>query len=460
MRLTTLLTTLSAGAMLFAWDSKIHTGIIHASLMAIPADDRIQERWGDEVWRMREYVQLGDWINTFVSQQEVWQTGGQNLEQTASQFFANDYLLFPGAPHAFQHDVPDVKNTYRPFFLRALQALRMESPANSARWTGSLLHFVTDSGSPPHTIGVKGSDHVKMESWLDTSLIDLSQYHPTMLGDTDESALEGLLQRMDALIAFSSIRGKQLLPLVKVNDRPRMEPIALESAAETARVAADVIHTLLKLSGNATAGGTFIADVSASAMDGMENLPAKLVLLNTQFSTLSEQSLPAFHLYRGTFTLRNLPPGSYSLAVERVGSQTIYVPSLTVKTGITVRASFKLQATGNLVANPDLSLRWITKDSPDHWRYDAPRRQWTSDTIPVAAGRSYRAACELKDSAAAVELQWMSHAWEAMKIPTVPLDAGKPATTHPPANAIFVRFLVKSQQDPAATVRSVSFAHE
>ena len=63
---------------------------------------------------------------------------------------------------------------------------------------------------------------------------------------------------MDDLIAFSAVRGRQLLPLVKVNDRPKMEPIALESAAETARVAADVIHTLLKLteSRNGETGGT------------------------------------------------------------------------------------------------------------------------------------------------------------------------------------------------------------
>ena len=48
-----------------------------------------------------------------------------------------------------------------------------------------------------------------MESWLDTSLIDLSQYHPRMLGKTDDAALKGLLSRMDELIAFSAIRGKQ-----------------------------------------------------------------------------------------------------------------------------------------------------------------------------------------------------------------------------------------------------------
>ena len=178
-------------AALSAWDSKIHSGIIHSSLMAIPAEDRIQERWGDEVWRLREYVQMADWINTLVSQREDWDTGGQTLEQPGIQFFPNDYLLFPSSPHPYQHMVPDVKATYRPFFLRALQALRTESTANAARWTGSLLHYVTDTGSPPHAISLSGPAHTKMESWLDTSVIDLSQYHPQAVGRHRRGCGEG-----------------------------------------------------------------------------------------------------------------------------------------------------------------------------------------------------------------------------------------------------------------------------
>ena len=453
---TAILIALVPAGTLIAWDSKIHTGILHATLMASPAEDRIQERLGEEAGRLRQYVQMGDWVNTLVSQREVWDTGGQTLELGAVQFFANDYLIFPGLTHQVQHGVPDVKSTYRPFFLRALQALRTESPANAARWTGSLLHFVTDSGSPPHTIGVSGPDHTKMESWLDTSLIDLSVYRPAMLGDSDEAALEGLLKRMDALIAFSAIRGKQLLPLVKVNDRPKMEPIALESAAETARVAADLIHTLLQLSAHESGGGTLVANMSAEAVAGLENLPAKLVILNTGYSTLSEQGLPAFHAYRGTLVLRNLPAGSYSVAVERVGSRTLY-SSVTIKAGTTTRADFALQpdvVPGNLAPNPDLSLRWVTKDAPDHWHYDAPRHQWLSDTVPVIAGRGYRASCEPKAGATPeVGLLWMSHAWEAMKVPTEPVSAE--TTAQAPAGAIFVKFVVKGQQDPATSVQRV-----
>lgn len=85
-------------------------------LVTAMAKDHIQERWGEEVRRLSEYVQIGDWINTLVAQREAWDTGGQALEQAKLQFFANDYLSFPAAPHSFQHKAPAVQATYRPYF--------------------------------------------------------------------------------------------------------------------------------------------------------------------------------------------------------------------------------------------------------------------------------------------------------------------------------------------------------
>lgn len=452
-------------ASLFAWGSAIHSGIIQAALMAIPAGDRIQERWGDEAWRLREYVQMADWINTLVSQRELWDAGGQTLEQAGIQFFANDYLLFPSAPRAFQHSVPAVQATYRPYFIRALQALRTESPANAARWTGSLLHFVTDSGSPPHAIGVSGDEHTKMENWLDPSKIDLTGYRAQLLGNTDEAALKGLIARMDRLIAFSAVRARQMLPLVKMNDRARMEPLALESAAETARVSADVIHTLLALTGSGGNSETasILAEISAPALDGLPNLPAKLMLMGSDISTMSDQSLPSFQAYRGQFRLRAIPPGTYRLAVERVGSRTLYLPPIALKANEIFRAAWNLapdHVSGNLAPNPDLTLHWLTPGAPDHWRFDAPQSEWVSDNIPVTAGKSYLAGYELHGEAPVeVEIQWMSHAWEAMKGAPERFDAAvsgrreKPLVA--PAGAVFVRFLMKGREDPSTLLDGV-----
>jgi hypothetical protein len=80
---------------------------------------------------------------------------------------------FPGTPRSYQNDVP-----YRPFFLRALEALGTGSPANSARWLGSLLHFRHRTGSPPQAPVYKGDIHTKMENWLDASQIDMKDYRP------------------------------------------------------------------------------------------------------------------------------------------------------------------------------------------------------------------------------------------------------------------------------------------
>ncbi len=442
----------------FGWDSKIHPGIVRAALATLPADDRIQERLGDEVPRLMQYVQLGDWVDTLVAQRESWDTGGQTLELHGPSFFADDFLLFPASPTRVQHMLPDVKSTYRPFFLRALQALRTESPSNAARWMGSLLHFVTDSGSPPHVIGVKGADHTKMESWLDTSLIDLRGYVPQFLGDSDEAAVQGLAARMEQLAAYSAIRANKMLPLVKANDRAAMEPLALECAAETARVSADVIHTLLKLSGAPLVpGGSLTATVSASTVEGIDGLAAKLVVLGTSYSTLSDAALPAFHGYRGAFRLRNLPPGEYRMAVERVGSRTLYLPAIQIAAGKTVSQAWELQpdaVTGNLAPNPDLSLHWTTRGAPDHWRFDAPRHQWLSDNIPVVAGRGYRAGFTAgKQAPEAVELQWMAHAWEAMKTPAAAIHGDITATA--PEGAMYARFVVRAAGEPSTALAGV-----
>jgi len=158
-------------SLLPGWGDKPHHDIVDASLSALPVEDRLVERLGPKR--------------------------------------AN----FPGAPRSYQNDVP-----YRPLFIRALQALRTESPANAVSWLGSLLHFVTDTGSPPpHALVYKGD--------------------------------------------------------IQANDRARYEPIALESAAETALVVADTLHTLLVLSAGPVSGGELRAEVRAVSAAEIEGLP-------------------------------------------------------------------------------------------------------------------------------------------------------------------------------------------
>jgi hypothetical protein len=244
-----------------------------------------------------------------------------------------------------------------------------------------------------------------------------------------------------------------MVPLVKANDRTAMEPLALECAAETARVSADVIHTLLRLTSEGGRGGSLTATVSAPWVEGMENLPAKLVVLGTDYSTLSEPAMLAFHAYRGLFTLRNIPAGKYLVAVERVGSRTLYPQAISIAAGKAVAQAWELQpdpVAGNRMPNADLSLHWLSQGAPDHWRFDAPHRQWLSDNIPVTPERMYRAGWTPgTHPPEAVELQWMSHAWEAMKTPPVAIASGDPIAVPAPDGAMFVRFVVHTLDDPS-----------
>jgi len=474
---------------LWSWDSKPHSQIVDAALTVIPERDRLPQRLGEETWRLRYYVQMADWRDCLVSASDNWTIRSQNFGEVYTQFYANDYLLFPAAPSQIDHAPPGVLGAYRPFFLRALQALRTETPPNAARWIGSLLHFVTDSGSPPHALGIHGELHVKMESWLDASRMDLSGYKPQLLGKNDEEAVQGLVKRMNGLMEFSRLRAKRMLPFAKANDRVHVEPIGLECATETAKVTADVLHTLFTLAGQAPEGkgASLVAEVSAPPVAGMDRVPAKLMLLGTNYSTLSE--MPAdqsnayqgsfwpsssfianseklvkeSRAYRGSFIFRNLPPGTYQGIVERVGSRPLIVGPLVLRPGQTLHLSWQLKPGDpprNLVRNPDFSTAWIAQGTPDHWTFEKLKGQWLSDNVPVDAGQIYRAGYEANAPATpTVKLQWMEAHWKPLNSQPVALP---PTSTPPtstrlmvPEKVVYARFIVEGAKSPPDSVRLV-----
>jgi hypothetical protein len=322
--------------------------------------------------------------------------------------------------------VPDVLNTHEPFFRRALQALRTETPANAARWIGSLLHYVTDSGAPPHAAGISGELHSKLENWVNASKIDISGYEPLLLGRTDDEALSGFMNRMGELIEFSKERAERARPFAERGDRVRCEPIILESAIESAKAAADVLHTLFTLAAEPpreTAG--IRAEIFAPFLAEMDLLAAKLVILNTTYSTMSELSATERSAYHGTFLLRHLAPGTYDAVIYRPGATPRLGQEITLKPHATARFTWKLKASdpsGNLVQNPDFRIRWVSKEAPDCWRYDKAKDAWISENIALRPGRPYRAGFKLKaGSRAEVSLEWMAQHWRPLGDP-VPIS--------------------------------------
>ncbi len=454
------LTTLLYGAallgftgLLFAWGSKPHADIVNAALSVIPPEDRLLQRLGEDGPRLSIFVQMGDWNDCFVQMPGRWTVSGADFSSPPQSFYANDYLIFPALPQLNQHMLPAVKATYVPLFDRALQALRTETPANAARWVGSLLHFVTDSGSPPHTANILGEIHTRMENWVDASRMVIRGYTPQLLGKTDDEARQAFLERMDGLAAFSRLRAGRLTKLVEAADRTASEPVIMESATETAHVAADVIHTLLQLSVHKEPGTTLEAEVIAPETTGLPALPAKLVLLGTAFGTLSETLTIHDGFYSGRFFLEGIPAGKYTAAISRPGCRLLRLPGLTLDGRTTTHFRWTLDpdlVSGNRLRNPDFQLRWVNAQHPDGWRFDARRKQWISDNVIVTAQKTYAFAVS-STVPQEVMVEWMAEHWRAAGPPVE-----VPASMAAPAGVRYARILINGAADPGTRIHEIS----
>ena len=219
----------------------------------------------------------------------------------------------------------DVKQTFVPYFRRALQALRTETSLNACRQVGSLIHFVEDTGAPPHA-REQCPHHSELENWVRGDQVIIKGYRPQLLGKTDAEAEAGFLRRMAGLVTFSKARAERALPLVSQPkpDRVKVEPIILESALESARVTADVLYTLFTLGlGPQPQGASLVGTVTAATLPLRDNHGARIVLLGTDFATLATTAdpRPSALQWGGTYELRNLPPGDYRVLAYRTGSQ-------------------------------------------------------------------------------------------------------------------------------------------
>jgi hypothetical protein len=368
-----------------------HPQITQAALDALGTNDLLVRHLGEYAQGLTNYSWMADYRRL-------------PFEEPGVLFYADDYLLFPQAPVHWDHICPEVKKTFKPYFERALVALRTETPANAARWIGSLLHFTEDTGSPPHAAEIRGATHSKMENWVDHRLITVPGYRPQLLGTNDTNALQGFLKRMDGLIEFSKQRAAKARLNVEIGHRKAVEPLVLESALETSRMVADLLHTLGEVAfrsgplfprrgeGNnqslltsAATRGVIKGVVRSEEPIGMERFPAKVILANTNLSTLADQL--------GYFEFRNLPPGEYRVIALRQGNgraeKVVHVGQ-----NQTNGCELTLAPEGNLVRNGDFSLRWVDERGPDCW--NVFQGYWQGEIIPLKIGQQYRLAAKFK----------------------------------------------------------------
>lgn len=352
-------------------------------------------------------------------------------------YYIDDYLLFRGLPTYIGHVAPEVKRAFEPCFRRAVQALRTETPTNACRQIGPLLHFVEDLGAPPHT-GPGIANHGPMENWVKAAEINITGYKPQLLGRTDDEALAGLLKRLDALQAFSAERAAKAGPLVAKgeSERPKVEPILLESANESARAAADMLYTVFTVGlAKQPEGAALEGTVEAPALFRNNEKGARIILIDdarlatvgkgkiaagnfvdaaTDYATLATTvaGAPAAAGWRGEFKFHNLPAGVFRILAVRPGARWTLSEPVTLAVGKSATVKLSLPAeepAGNIIMNPDGRLRYLPGGDPDRWRLAAlpdkkvgAGRAWTSAWVKVPVPAPLSAGAVLKDPSAKV----------------------------------------------------------
>ena len=170
--------------------------ITQAVIESLSPDDAIIQKLGVETVKLREHLGMPDRRDTLYRDKFVW-------------FYANDYLLFPGATLHREPTSAGLREDALAFFSRALQALRTESVPNAGRWIGALLHFTEDCGSPAVAADITGDLRGKLETLADPKGIHIQGYQPILLGRTEVEALAGFQKRLEVLGVYSKQRAER-----------------------------------------------------------------------------------------------------------------------------------------------------------------------------------------------------------------------------------------------------------
>ncbi len=388
-----LLILVVAGMTSFAMAWGPHPQITRAGAEVLSDDEPVLRLLSNDLGALGN----ASWMPDLTHTDQILHVGG-------ARCWARDYVFMPGFD-SVGHCYPGVTKSYEPIFRRTVQALRTETPSNVLGWLGSLIHFTEDTGAPPHAIkGSGGRYHGIMENYVDAKQVKIPGYKPRLLGSNEEEALAGFVKRMQELREFSIPRGKKLLPLAEKDDRAAMEPIELESALESARAVADVLHTLSAVGWKPLADHSGLqGSIAGAKTSADQEMVAKVMLLGTRYSTLADP--------KGRYSFRNLPPGEYEVAVVGPGFRPAKA-KVTVKANSTASLNIEpiiSNPSGNLLRYNDFSVDWNTPKQPDGWRRlrcippttggQKPGMGWCSERVMIKPGTKYQLSAEWKEKA-------------------------------------------------------------
>lgn len=353
------------------------------------------------------------------------------------------------------HGAPEL-GTYEAFFGRLLQAMHTETTAASMGWLGAVLHDAEDTGAPPHSgKAFAGPQHGPMETWVDSSKIDIAGYKPRLLGKTEEEATKGYAKRLTDLHEYSLERAKKIFPLAQAKDRAAAEPMILECANESARAVADVLHTLgyLQSQMKPVAGAAGLAG-TISAPANPDRLTARIMLKGTKYSTFAD--------LKGRYEFRNLPPGKYTAIVmmPRCKPQMFEAELAADKQSV---KDLTLEENGNLLRNGGLTVQWAREGQPDGWRaYQTKEKLWNITSEPVFLKPGQKVQVKIawrKGAEGKADITWDGRRWDDKRAITAESDTIT-ATAPEGKRSIEACIVLQSKEELAGTIEGISVTVE
>ena len=164
---------------------------------------------------------------------------------------------FTHEPRSREHNFAQMLH----YVTQAVEQLRANNPDEASRYAGCLLHFLEDCGSPAHSIP-GDNQHGLMKDLLpvperfkDRALhgliedgqlkLDLTGYHPQLLGTTPQEATCHLTERLHFAVRNARAQVIPILQGVFADDAAAMDVGRRRAATVDAQVAADALHTIV-----------------------------------------------------------------------------------------------------------------------------------------------------------------------------------------------------------------------